>query len=311
MNLVILLLLCGFDFKQMKKILYIFGIIAFFSSCNEDKLDSESIFDTTPPVRLEFDNWLLRNYTDMYNIDFKYKLENKETSFQYYLTPAKMEKSIALAKIIKHVWLDSYSEIAGETFTKKYVPRVIHLIGSPAYENNGTMVLGTAEGGLKVTLYMVNQIDVDNIKMDMLNYYYLKTMHHEFGHILHQTKNYDPTYKLISEGKYVGGNWYLQEQEIGLAEILRMGFITPYSMNIPDDDFVELLAVYLTDTPYSWEYIIEHAEVPAVGKAILNQKLSILKKYMDESWGVDLDELRKIVKRRTAEVKNLDLKNLD
>ena len=298
----------------MKKILYIFtiiGIITSFSSCSEDKLDSESIFDTTPPVRNEFDNWLLKNYTDKYNIEFKYKLEHKETEFQYFLTPAEIEKSIALAKIIKHVWLDSYTEIAGELFTKKYVPRVMHLVGSPAYNNNNTMVLGTAEGGLKVTLYMVNQIDVDNVDMDMLNYYYLKTMHHEFGHILHQTKNYDPTYKLISEGKYVGGNWYLQEETIGLFEIFRMGFITPYSMNLPDDDFVELLAVYLTDSPYSWEDVMEHPDVPIAGKRILDQKLSILKKYMSNSWEIDLDELRKVVKRRTAEVKYLDLKNLN
>ena len=294
----------------MKKILYIFtiiGMITSFSSCSDDKLDSESIFDTNPPIRGEFDNWLLKNYTDMYNIDFKYKLEDIETSFQYYLTPAEIDKSIALAKIIKHVWLDSYTEIGGELFTKRYVPRVMHLVGSPAYENNGTMVLGTAEGGLKVTLYMVNQMDVDNINMNDINFYYLKTMHHEFGHILHQTKNYDPTYKLISEGLYVGGNWYLQSE----VDAVNLGFITPYSMNIPDDDFVELLAVYLTDSPYSWEFIMGHTSITASAKAILNQKLTILKRYMQNSWNVDLDELRAVVKRRTAEVKDMDLKSLD
>jgi len=288
-------------------------MVASFSSCEEDKLNDESIFDTTSPIRNEFDNWLLENYINPYNIEFKYKMEDIENPPQYYLTPAEIEKSIALAKIIKHVWLESYDEIGGEMFTKQFVPRVLHLIGSPAYENNGTMVLGTAEGGLKVTLYMVNQINVDNIDMGILNYYYLKTMHHEFGHILHQTKNYDPGFQRISEGNYVGGNWYLQEQSIGLSGVVSMGFITPYSMNLPDDDFVELLSVYLTDSPYSWEYIMNQPKdiVSAEGKAILNQKLNILKNYMQDSWDIDLDELRAVVQRRTAEVMNMNLKSLD
>ena len=284
-------------------------MLASFSSCVEDKLSDESIFDTTSPNRSEFDSWLLNNYIMPYNIEFKYRMEDIEASLQYYLTPAEKEKSIALAKIIKHVWLESYDEVGGKLFTKRFVPRVIHLIGSPAYENNGTMVLGTAEGGLKVTLYMVNQIDVDNINMDLLNYFYLKTMHHEFGHILHQTKNYDRGYQRISEGLYVGGNWYL----ISEVDALNMGFITPYSMNIPDDDFVELLSVYLTDTPYAWEYIMDLPNdiISREGKAILNQKLTILKKYMQDAWNIDLDKLRTVVQRRTAEVKNMNLKSLN
>ena len=47
---------------------------------------------------------------------------------------------------------------------------MIHLVGSPAYKNNGDMILGTAEGGLKITLYNVNNINVLNVAD--LNYYY-------------------------------------------------------------------------------------------------------------------------------------------
>ena len=36
-------------------------------SCNDDDLDSNSIFNTTPPARNEFDNWLLTNYVAPYN----------------------------------------------------------------------------------------------------------------------------------------------------------------------------------------------------------------------------------------------------
>lgn len=50
------------------------------------------------------------------------------------------------------------------------------------------MVLGTAEGGMKITLYNVNDINPDKIDINLLNEYYFQTMHHEFAHILHQTK---------------------------------------------------------------------------------------------------------------------------
>ena len=68
------------------------------------------------------------------------------------------------AIIVKYLWFDAYNEVAGQDFIKTNVPRVITLIGSPAYENTGTMVLGTAEGGYKVTLYMVNNLDDATLK---------------------------------------------------------------------------------------------------------------------------------------------------
>lgn len=45
---------------------------------------------------------------------------------------------------------------------KTYSPRVMQLVGSAAYDSQSSIVMGTAEGGLKVTLYNVNIIDVDN-----------------------------------------------------------------------------------------------------------------------------------------------------
>lgn len=87
------------------------------------------------------------------------------------------------------MWLEAYDEATGNpNFLRQYIPKTIHFIGSPAYEDNGTMVLGTAEGGMKITLYNVNDINPDQIDINLLNDYYFQTMHHEFAHILHQTK---------------------------------------------------------------------------------------------------------------------------
>ena len=52
----------------------------------------------------------------------------------------------------------------------------------------------------------------------MLNEYYFQTMHHEFAHILHQTKNFDPSFERITENSYVGSDWYIKTDPVtGLA----------------------------------------------------------------------------------------------
>lgn len=189
--------------KYIKLFLLVVSV-ALLASCSEDKLDSKSIFDTNnTEEQNEFDKWLKTNYVDTYNIRFNYRYSDKETNTTYNLAPAALDKSEALAIMMKHVWLDAYKEVMGEDFVKTYAPRVMQLLGSAAYNKSGSIVMGTAEGGLKVTLYNVNVIDIDNPLIDSespfvdknkgtydLNYWFFHTMNHEFCHILTQKKNY-------------------------------------------------------------------------------------------------------------------------
>ena len=179
---------------KYNKWIFIVAVIAggILTSCSEDSLSDTSIFDTESPERNELDNWLLTEYVNPYNIDFKYRFEDKESDHQYNLLPADYDKSIALAKLVKFLWLESYEELMNDEgmFIKTYCPKIITLIGSKAYNpDSHSVVLGTAEGGLKVVLYNVNELDTDNPDVEVLNEWYFKTMHHEFAHILHQTKD--------------------------------------------------------------------------------------------------------------------------
>lgn len=283
-----------------KKFIYLWTLLALVAGmgCSDDDLDSRSIFDTDTVQRNAFDEWLVSNYTYPYNIDLKYRMEDIETDMKYHLAPAELDKSIKLAKLVKYLWLEVYDEVAGIDFTRTLVPRTIHFIGSPAYENNGTMILGTAEGGLKVTLYMVNELQLN---MAFLNYYYFKTMHHEFGHILHQKKNYPPAFKLISEAEYVGGDWYQQD------DYAEKGFVSQYAMNEADDDFVENIAIFVTNTPETWEELLEEA---GPGKAIILQKFEIVKDYMKDTWKIDIEQLRDVILRRAGDIDKIDLGKL-
>ena len=119
-------------------------------SCNDDKIEDQSIFDTEAPARNEFDKWLMKNYVTPYNIEIKYKWEDIETDMSYDLAPAGLNQSKIMAQIIKYVWLEAYDEIAGINFMRTYVPKQILFVGSAAYDaDTQTSTLGTAEGGFK------------------------------------------------------------------------------------------------------------------------------------------------------------------
>lgn len=293
---------------KMKKIYFLLMICISFAlswSCGEDDLDPQSIFGEERVEKNEFDEWLYQNYTLPYNIDLKYRFEYKESDTRYNLVPAQYDKSVALAKLIKHVWIDAYSELMGADFLKSYSPRMFHLVGSKAYNSQGSVVLGTAEGGLKITLYNVNEIDFVNPDIEHLNYWYFKTMHHEFAHILHQTKSYSTDFNLITPSDYQSGSWV----NLSAQEAWRLGFVSNYGSSEPQEDFVEIIAVYLTNTEAYWQALLNAAGEE--GSERIMRKFEIVKNYLNDSWEIDIEELRAIVERRSSEVVDLDLVSLD
>jgi substrate import-associated zinc metallohydrolase lipoprotein len=247
----------------------------FMTACGTDNdVDSSySAFDTEIPTRSVFDNWLLENYTKPYNINFIYRYNDKETDNAYNVIPADLEKSKALAVMIKHVWLDAYAEAVGESFIKTYSPRVYQLIGSAEYSSGGSneMVLGTAEGGLKVTVFRVNAITPDNPWIDQdsyfpnttasnpmdLNYWFFHTMHHEFCHILTQQNNYSTEFQTISTSDYQTTNWVNVDDE----EAPSMGFTSGYGSKEYNEDFAEIYSFYVTHTQAAFQKLLNAAIV--------------------------------------------------
>lgn len=226
------------------------------AACSDDDLGPTifpDVSDEPDPASYtyKFDKWLNQNFRDVYNVDFKYLMEDVEADMEYNLVPATYENARDLALLTKYLWYDSYKELTGEDFIKSYGPRILHLVGSPAYNpNSGTETLGLAEGGLKVTLFKVNEMDLTDI--NMMNEYYFRTMHHEFGHILHQTKSYPTDFNLLSTGRYDESSW--QQKQPGY--VASLGFITPYASSQAREDFAETIANYLTRTEDQMDLIL-------------------------------------------------------
>ena len=269
-------------------------------ACHEDEPDPKSIFETTSEARTPFDNWLDVNYVEAFNMDFKYRMDDIESDFSKNLTPADLEQSMRLATIIKHAWLDAYVEVAGVDFMREHAPAILNIIGSASWNGDGTITLGTAEGGLKITLYMTNWLDPKNIAE--MNEYFFKTMHHEFTHIMHQDVNFPQEYNLISASDYRPSGW---NNRRAIADYASLGFVTSYAGSQPREDITEMTACYVTFTDKQWSDVF--AAAGEEGTAKLNEKLKIMKNYMKDTWNIDMDELRTVVSRRMNEVLQMEL----
>jgi substrate import-associated zinc metallohydrolase lipoprotein len=267
-------------------------------SCGEDDLDGTSIFQNEMTEQQQqaesaFDKWLGQQFVKQYNIEFKYRLEDTETDYKYNLIPADQTKVNRMAHAILYGWLQAYDEVAGHDFTCRYCPKIIQLIGSYPYDSKGSVKLGTAEDGIKVTFYNINEFKTT---ADVLTSHF-QIMHHEFTHILTHNKDYDTAFRAISDTAYVSGGWTKVTVE---EDALKKGFINNYAMKEYNEDFAETMSFYLIYTPTEWSAKLTKAGTD--GAAIINKKLDIVRSYMWTAWGIDIDVMRTVLQRRLNEI---------
>jgi substrate import-associated zinc metallohydrolase lipoprotein len=182
---------------------------------------------------------------------------------------------------------------------------VIHLIGSGAYNSNNTVILGTASDGMMITLYRINDLDVKNPSAADLRDY-MRTIFHEFSHILCQKKNYSVDFLKITNNDYVYQDWAEAANTLQTAN--QLGFVSRYARSEPDEDFVEIIARYTVYGKEAWDAVLRAAGTD--GAAKLTQKFEIVADYLKISWGIEIDELRRIFETRIGNIDKLDLINL-
>ena len=299
--------------KYIYSIMMVLGLLS-LSSCLSDRIESESVIKDTTVEQNDFDRWLEVNFLKPYNIEFMYRYALNESDKGFYTVPAGYEPSIIYAHLVKYLCIDTYDEIAGVTFTRSYFPKMFFLIGTWEYRNNGSIVLGTAEAGKKIMLAGVNDLpfvfeNYEGAELDgYLNQYYIKTIHHEFTHILNQTKVFSDSFKQITATTYVADACFDTDNYWR-----GRGYISAYAQSEPREDFAEMLSEYVTHNAAWWQeqMAAASAETKTVrettpsaedGSVLLQSKLDIVREYMQTAWSIDIDELRDIINRRMADV---------
>ncbi|SHH23860.1 substrate import-associated zinc metallohydrolase lipoprotein [Chryseolinea serpens] len=274
---------------QKRTLLTILILVVLTLGCQDvynDKVDpskTDYVTNDNNHTDSELDKWLLSNFTYPYNIEVKYHWDASEGDLFRTLVPPKVSQVQPVMEVVKKVWIDPYSDLAGAAFIKKYCPKQFLMIGSARYNPDGTFTLGTAEGGRKVMLYVVNSFEpTQRSAVKQL----MHIVQHEFGHILNQTVSYPSSFREVTPGAYTS-DWRFNS----VAQARAAGFITNYAMASPDEDFVEMIATMLIEGKEGYEAILA-CETNSASLALLRKKEALVAQYYRESFNIDFYALQ-------------------
>jgi len=287
-------------------------LLGFMASCHkpDDLGDVSKIpgLGGDSSVTTPIDQWIYDTLTVPFNISAKYRWDQFELELNKSLTPPSESKIIPTLSAVKKVWIDTYIAEAGSNFMKTLIPKFFVLVGSASWNTDGTITLGTAEGGRKIVLYVLNDFRTKSmpgyVPADSFNIKQMfHTIEHEFGHILHQNVLYPPSFKTIGVGFYTS-NW----NNVSDKEANSEGFVTAYSMSAPDEDFVEMISIMLTEGRAGFENIVNSIPpgttpdnvTQAQAQSRLRQKEAIVVSYFKDVWNINFYSLQTRVRAQVV-----------
>jgi len=272
-------------------------------SCKEDGLDWDSVYVDNPREPTKFDLWLEREYVVPYNCRVVYRWQDIETDQSFWLTPAREDGAKIVAVIMKHMWIDAFSEgnTRGVDFMREYGVNILQIIGSGGYRDDSSMILGTAQAGKKITMYVANRYNLAdpttyNPWFMLQDKQVIMVTYHEFTHTMNQMVLIPSAFAQVSVGDY-RDNGYTEYTD---EESLEAGFYTQYSRHSVGEDVADMTALYICTPRADWDARVASAGEEGASK--INRKLEILKKYYVDAFGIDLDNMNSIVQRRASEL---------
>ena len=270
--------------KNIFKTFVALFFIAMIVSCKkEDKLDTDfSKLNIDNPESTEVDDWLTKTFLDEYNMEVIYRYnrfyhgENKDVA------AVKIEKIKPQMQTYLEGFLLPYRKIAGTAFIKKYSPKQVVLFGSGSY-NDGGYTVATASGGRNITIYDVNNFDLNNADHIVSK---AQTIHHEYTHILNQIVPMPADFQLITKSTY-RAKWTDKSKETAQAE----GYVTPYASSSPIEDFAETTTFLLVYGQVWYDKFANGSTKE--GKAALKAKEASVEQYFTANLGIDFRKLQK------------------
>jgi substrate import-associated zinc metallohydrolase lipoprotein len=216
------------------------------------------------------------------------------------VAPPKRDAVIPMLDFLNDLWIEPFISVPnGGQFFRQHVPAEIIFIGSSIFNEDGTVTLGTADAGARITLTEVNDIDTENLNWIFRQ---LGTIYHEFAHIVHQRYNLPPNFQQISpEGYTSAGSWYNLTEE----EALQRGFVSPYGTSSFNEDFAEIVAFLLYHPQFYEIYMDDEPNCTTSacvarneGRAKIRTKYSAILAHYEQVTGVDLLSVRDIIQQK-------------
>lgn len=248
-----------------------------------DRVDKMNFISDLYQINGPIDQWLFDKFTVPYNIRIQYKWDRSKVDLSKTMTPVDEARVIPVGEKLLKYYLEPYQAEAGDYFVKKYPPKEYLFVGSPEYNTNGTITLGSADAGRKVILFRLNEINDDEWSSVQRM---LKTVHHEFAHIMDQTRAVPPEYGSLNKADYVDDLWPDFDEQEGHD----LGFVSKYARKVKSEDFAEMVAILLVYGQANFDAIVANAA--PTGREKLRKKEEMVVDYFKLNWDIDFRSLQ-------------------
>ncbi len=256
--------------------------VAGLMACTPEEEVGTSILDTSNPQREGLDKFIYDNYTLPYNMEIKYRWDDSEVDNSRFLTPIDTQFVRPFLNAVTDVWIEPFESNSSAIFAKQNMPKLLYLVGSKNFNEDGTVTLGFAEGGRKVVVFDLNAWDSSNRAFILQTF---RLLHHEFTHILNQKKNFPQEFETITPGGFTS-TWFNSTD----GEANALGFVTAYSRASAREDFAEMVASMFTLGQDGFEALVD--EQSAEAQEALKEKEELVVTYYKQEWDIDFYKLQ-------------------
>jgi substrate import-associated zinc metallohydrolase lipoprotein len=271
--------------KTLYKLTLLLVVFAVYSCKKSENIQVDlTKFNSDTYVKNSIDTWLVTNLETPYNISTVYRFERNLTDVNRDLAPVSLDKVQPMMTAVLTTFLQPYEKIASKTFIKTYTPKQFVLYGSPSYNTNGSITLGSADAGRTVILYELNSLNfasATDVKRK------IRTIHHEFTHILNQNIVIPPAFEQVTKADYTA-DWTGAANTAQVAKDL--GFISQYSRSAFGEDFAEMVAHLLVEGQVYFENYLATTNAAAAAK--LREKEKLVYGYFKDYYNIDFKALQ-------------------
>lgn len=262
-------------------------LVSLAGACDpDDEISGGSNLETAAPVRKELDIWIQENFTKPYNIEVVYRWSESLVDQSRYLYPPTLDSIKPALNIVKKLWIEPYSAVSKPYTVEKTSPRQIVLVGGRNVNPSGTITLGVAESGKRITLFEIDLLDKSSRNAITQ---FIHTIQHEYVHILNQTKPFDEeAYGQITPSGYTA-QWFNEST----ANSRAAGFITSYARANEGEDFAEMASTMLEMSRTEWDALVNGIAEP--GRSSIRKKEQIVVDYYKSEYDIDLYVLQESV----------------
>ncbi|WP_300600745.1 substrate import-associated zinc metallohydrolase lipoprotein [Niabella sp.] len=282
-------------------LIIITALLLLFVSCRRSDANLDVDLSTYNPDSYVpdpvIDKWLSDSINNPYNIQTVYRFERNLTDVSKDISPITLNRVIPTMQAVLRIFLKPYEKIAGPAFIKKLTPKQYVLYGSPSYNADGSIILGTADGGRRVVLYELNSIDFSNGEQVRRK---IRTIHHEFTHILNQNILIPPEFEQVTKADY-DADWTNKANTDSLAQAL--GFVSRYARSNYKEDFAEMTAHLLVQGPVWFNNYVNTANADAKAKLLAKEKL--VRDYFRSFYSIEFGALQAEVQKVLKETYNV------